>query len=133
MHIALAAIMVSLASSSSSDTTVAAHFWANMVAGSLAAAPAALIATPFDVIKTRLQQSKQVSAFDDLLLAEQNQNVSMVQSVRKLLEEEGHCVFFSGWFERMARSVPQFGVTLAVFDVLNAVALDHGWIVENSV
>jgi solute carrier family 25 aspartate/glutamate transporter 12/13 len=128
--VALAAALVSLAGSSD---TGAASFWVNMIAGSLAAAPAALIATPPDVIKTRLQQSKQDSAFDDPLLSEQNQNMSAAQVLSKLLEEEGPGVLFSGWLERVVRSVPQFGVTLALFDVLNTIALEHGWIVANSV
>ena len=102
-----------------------------MVAASLAAAPAALIATPPGVIKTRLQQSKQDIAFNDPLIAEQNEKTTAKEVLGKLLEEEGPGVLFSGWFERMARSVPQFGVTLAVFDVLNNFAVEHGWTFVN--
>ena len=35
---------------------------------------------------------------------------------------------FSGGFERVLRSAPQFGVTLALYDVLTQYCTDHGWL-----
>ena len=46
----------------------------------------------------------------------------------ELLEEEGGRVFFSGGLERVLRSAPQFGVTLALFDVLKSWSEAHGWL-----
>ena len=98
-------------------------FWVNMIAGSVAAAPAAILATPPDVIKTRMQQAQGENLYDDSL-----NTPDASQVVKELLEEGGALILFSGWFERVVRSAPQFGVTLAVFDVLNSIAIDHGWI-----
>jgi solute carrier family 25 aspartate/glutamate transporter 12/13 len=120
-----------------------APFWANMIAGSLAAAPSAIIATPADVVKTRMQQAKK----DDILQPTQNKtDVGMllavdpaqvyqpnfVQVFQHILQEEGPEVLFSGCFERVIRSVPQFGVTLAVFDVLNSMAIQHGLMIPDA-
>lgn len=44
----------------------------------------------------------------------------------KLFTEDHPSVFFSGGMERIARSAPQFGVTLAIFDLLKNMALDYG-------
>ena len=129
------------------DDTTALLFWANMMAGSLAAAPAAALSTPADVIKTRLQQTREdlQDAVQTVVVrpavisatlaksgsvgtsATSNQETkSLVEAVRAVIDEEGPEVLMSGWLERVVRSVPQFGVTLAVFDVLNSMAVQHG-------
>jgi Mitochondrial carrier protein len=155
-----------------------ARFWADLLAGSIAAGPAAFIATPADVVKTRLQQarnedtlyslprglaeannavnagetssihrtattrqvrmaaSSQVSAVTNTHATEHvdsssaNNRTSFFHVTRDLVREEGPEVLFSGWFERVVRSVPQFGVTLAVYDLLNTYAISHGWLQE---
>jgi len=95
-------------------------FLADVIAGSLAAAPAAILATPADVIKTRIQaQSNRLSAVEP---------GSFLEVASKVITEEGPAVLFSGGLERVVRSAPQFGVTLSLFDVLNTVAIDHGWL-----
>ena len=124
--VALAAAIASFGGSSVDTGFV--MFWANMVAGSVAAAPAAILATPPDVVKTRMQQARQDVSFGDSLIAEQAINTKASKVLKDLLEEGGAAILFSGWFERVVRSAPQFGVTLAVFDVLNSIAIDHGWI-----
>ena len=47
---------------------------------------------------------------------------------RSVYDEEGPDVLFSGGFERVLRSAPQFGVTLALYDVLTQYFVDHGWL-----
>jgi hypothetical protein len=69
-----------------------------------------------------MQQARQDVAFDESLV-QSSRNV-----VQELIEEGGIPILFSGCFERVVRSAPQFGVTLAVFDVLNTMAMEHGWI-----
>eukprot|EP00550_Attheya_septentrionalis_P004958 CAMPEP_0198296368 /NCGR_PEP_ID=MMETSP1449-20131203/32153_1 /TAXON_ID=420275 /ORGANISM="Attheya septentrionalis, Strain CCMP2084" /LENGTH=380 /DNA_ID=CAMNT_0043996959 /DNA_START=53 /DNA_END=1192 /DNA_ORIENTATION=+ len=158
-------------------------FGAHLVAGSLAAAPAAFLVTPADVIKTRLQQSRNdqqasvplptspsreeqkskyettpgagtsvvsltnignnktkegvkrstqlfsrrpIEVDDDVAQAEQRPT-NFVSMFRSVLQNEGIEVLFSGCLERVVRSVPQFGITLAVFDGLNGLAIEHGW------
>ena len=101
-------------------------FWSDLLAGSMAAGPAAFISTPADVIKTRIQQSRDED--DEQLVFAVDQGFFQVGSV--IVAQEGPAVLFSGCFERIVRSVPQFGVTLAMFDVLNDFAVDHGWLVS---
>lgn len=140
----------------------AASFWADLVAGSLAAGPAALISTPADVVKTRLQQARECDNASEeaillgsslvdysahlnpqLSLASNNQlavepegmenlNASFLGLMARIVKEEGPEVLFSGWFERVVRSVPQFGVTLATFDLLTTYAVNHGWLIEQA-
>ena len=96
-------------------------FLADIIAGSFAAAPAAILATPADVIKTRIQaQSKNQSS--------PNNNISFLSTASNVIQDEGPAVLFSGCLERVVRSVPQFGVTLALFDVLNTAAVEYGWL-----
>jgi hypothetical protein len=45
--------------------------------------------------------------------------------------QEGIMVLDSGWLEQVVRSTPQFGVTtVALFDVLNGLAVEYGWLAE---
>lgn len=97
-------------------------FLGDLLAGSLAAFPSALIATPADVVKTRIQQAKEEGAeptHDD--------DAGFLEVAQSILANEGPEVFFSGSLERIVRSVPQFGVTLAMFDVVSDFAESHGW------
>eukprot|EP00545_Synedropsis_sp_CCMP1620_P001440 CAMPEP_0119013576 /NCGR_PEP_ID=MMETSP1176-20130426/8523_1 /TAXON_ID=265551 /ORGANISM="Synedropsis recta cf, Strain CCMP1620" /LENGTH=304 /DNA_ID=CAMNT_0006966675 /DNA_START=59 /DNA_END=970 /DNA_ORIENTATION=+ len=97
-------------------------FWSNLLAGSMSAGPAAFISTPADVVKTRIQQSREEGEE-----AEYSINEGFFTVGSEIVAKEGGEVLFSGWFERVIRSVPQFGVTLALFDVLNDVAIEQGW------
>jgi solute carrier family 25 aspartate/glutamate transporter 12/13 len=134
-------------------------FWANMIAGSLAAAPAAIIATPADVVKTRMQQARKDGMLHQQPTAEKDDDgaggrgragmllaavdppaavvlyqhqPNFVQVFQHILQDEGPEVLFSGCLERVVRSVPQFGVTLAVFDVLNSMAIQHGLMIAEA-
>jgi solute carrier family 25 aspartate/glutamate transporter 12/13 len=98
-------------------------FWANLAAGSCAAAPAAAIATPMDVVKTRLQQAREDRGEEGMIVDVEQQNGFHV--LQTIVREEGTEVLMSGWLERVVRSVPQFGVTLAVFDVLYDMAVKY--------
>ena len=90
----------------------------NLLAGSVAAVPAAFLATPPDVIKTRLQQARAAgTAAEDM---------NAFEMAKYIVDAEGVEVLFSGWFQRVIRSVPQFGVTLSLFDVLSTKATETG-------
>lgn len=125
--------------------------YASLIAGALAATPAALIATPADVVKTRMQQGSglqrgglpardggagtaRAGARSPVPIMTSRRGVaaapadsmrSMAASIRK---EEGIATFFDGSAERVMRSAPQFGVTLAVLDLLKASCEAHGWL-----
>mmetsp|Transcript_62025 Transcript_62025/g.110494 ORF Transcript_62025/g.110494 Transcript_62025/m.110494 type:complete len:277 (-) Transcript_62025:2086-2916(-) len=77
-----------------------------LLAGTLAAAPAAFIVTPADCLKTRMQ-------------VEGAEKVGMWETFNSIIEEEGPEALFKGASQRVFRSGPQFGITLAVFDTLN--------------
>lgn len=128
-------------------------------------APAALISTPADVVKTRLQQARdvdetseasvllgkieqhddyqnhhhltpiqvQLTSDNQLTLAPNGkESASFFSVMGTITKDEGPEVLFSGWFERVVRSVPQFGVTLAMFDLLDTYAVNHGWLLEQT-
>ena len=80
--------------------------------------PAAYSVTPADVIKTRLQvQARQGQQTYD----------GIKDAFVKILREEGPTAFYKGGLARIFRSSPQFGVTLATYELLqNTFHYDFG-------
>lgn len=81
-----------------------------LTAGAIAGMPAAYLTTPFDVIKTRLQVEARTGD------ATYN---GLVDCARKVYKAEGFKAFFKGGPARIMRSSPQFGFTLAGYEVLS--------------
>jgi solute carrier family 25 (mitochondrial aspartate/glutamate transporter), member 12/13 len=80
-----------------------------LTAGAIAGMPAAYLTTPADVIKTRLQVEarKGDTTYNGL-----------THAAKTILKEEGFKAFFKGGPARILRSSPQFGFTLAAYEVL---------------
>ena len=81
-----------------------------LTAGAIAGMPAAYLTTPADVIKTRLQVEARKGE------AIYNGNIDCA---RQILKHEGFRAFFKGGPARILRSSPQFGFTLAAYEVLS--------------
>jgi solute carrier family 25 aspartate/glutamate transporter 12/13 len=83
--------------------------WELLLSGALAGMPAAYLATPADVIKTRLQ-----------VVARTGQQTyhGITDAFTKIMREEGPRAFFKGGLARVLRSSPQFGVTLLSYELL---------------
>lgn len=81
-----------------------------LTAGAIAGMPAAYLTTPADVIKTRLQVEarKGEATYSGL-----------VDAAKTIYKEEGFKAFFKGGPARILRSSPQFGFTLAAYEVLS--------------
>lgn len=83
--------------------------WQLLTAGCLAGAPSAFFTTPADVIKTRLQVDRK----------KQDTRYKGIYSAFKIIsKEEGISAFFKGSLARVFRSSPQFGFTLASYEIL---------------
>lgn len=80
-----------------------------LTAGAIAGMPAAYLTTPCDVIKTRLQVEARKG--------EQTYN-GLWSSAKTIMKQEGFKAFFKGGPARILRSSPQFGFTLAGYEVL---------------
>jgi len=80
-----------------------------LAAGAIAGMPAAYLTTPCDVIKTRLQVEARKG---------QTSYRGLVHCASTVWKEEGFKAFFKGGPARIMRSSPQFGCTLAAYELL---------------
>ena len=80
-----------------------------LTAGAIAGMPAAYLTTPCDVIKTRLQVEARKG---------EASYTGLRQCAATIWREEGFRAFFKGGPARIMRSSPQFGFTLAGYEVL---------------
>ena len=80
-----------------------------LTAGAIAGMPAAYLTTPADVIKTRLQVEARKG---------DTTYKGLGDCARKIWHQEGFRAFFKGGPARIMRSSPQFGFTLAGYEVL---------------
>lgn len=78
-------------------------------AGALAGMPASYLATPADVIKTRLQVVPRPG---------QQTYSGIIDAASKIYAQEGFVAFFKGGPARVLRSSPQFGVTLLSYELI---------------
>lgn len=79
---------------------------ANLIAGIGAGAAAAVVTTPFDVVKTRLQVG-------DVRVRQTGMAV-----LRRVVQQEGLGGLFRGWVPRAARTAPACAVVVASYEVL---------------
>lgn len=80
-----------------------------LTAGAIAGMPAAYLTTPCDVIKTRLQVEARKG---------DTSYTGVRDAATKVFREEGFGAFFKGGAARVLRSSPQFGFTLAGYELL---------------
>ncbi|KAL7265882.1 mitochondrial aspartate-glutamate transporter agc1, partial [Rhizina undulata] len=80
-----------------------------LISGAVAGMPAAYLTTPCDVIKTRLQVEARKG---------QTSYRGLVHCASTIFREEGFKAFFKGGPARILRSSPQFGCTLAAYELL---------------
>lgn len=82
--------------------------WELLTAGALAGVPAAYFTTPCDVVKTRLQVKPAKG---------ERPYSGIANAFLRIFKEEGFSAFFKGGVARVCRSAPQFGFTLATYEL----------------
>lgn len=82
------------------------------LAGTIAGAPAALLCTPADVIKTRIQTINKTNKTNKT-------NNKIINTTISIYKNEGFTAFWKGGGWRVLRSSPQFGITMIVYDFLS--------------
>ncbi|KAL2119524.1 hypothetical protein VTJ04DRAFT_6485 [Mycothermus thermophilus] len=83
-----------------------------LVSGAIAGMPAAYLTTPCDVIKTRLQVEARKG---------DTTYTGLRHCAKTIWKEEGFRAFFKGGPARIFRSSPQFGFTLAAYELLQTI------------
>lgn len=86
--------------------------WELLMSGALAGMPAAYLTTPCDVIKTRLQVES---------VGAEIPYKNIKDAFTRIVKEEGFSALFKGGFARVCRSSPQFGFTLAAYELFQRV------------
>lgn len=86
-----------------------------LIAGAIAGCPAAGCVTPFDVVKTRLQVVARTG---------EATYTGISDAFIKIIANEGFSALFRGALMRVARSSPQFGVTLVSYEMLHTALAD---------
>lgn len=97
--------------------------WELLAAGALAGMPAAYLTTPFDVIKTRLQIDPRKG---------ETHYTGIIHAFKTILREESFRSFFKGGAARVLRSSPQFGFTLAAYELFKGLLPSPSQDVDNS-
>ncbi|CAR30795.1 ZYRO0E02420p [Zygosaccharomyces rouxii] len=82
--------------------------WELLFSGALAGMPAAFLTTPCDVVKTRLQIAPRKGEM---------KYHGIKDAIKTILKEESFKSFFKGGGARVLRSSPQFGFTLAAYEM----------------
>ncbi len=103
----------SLATSPGDAAAVAsAAFAVKLAAGAVAGVPTAVLTTPLDVVKTRLQAQSEGEGAGP-------RYIDAWDCARRTVADEGWGALMSGAGARVARLSPQLGITLALYEVLD--------------
>ena len=94
-----------------------------LAAGAIAGIPAAYLTTPCDVIKTRLQVEARKG---------ETQYRTLRHCAQTIWHQEGFRAFFKGGPARIFRSSPQFGFTLAGYELLQTLLPMPGSIITTA-
>ncbi len=94
------------------ESAASSAFLLKLTAGAVAGVPSALLTTPLDVIKTRLQAQARDAA---------DAYADSWDCARRTVEQEGWVALTCGAGERVARLSPQLGITLALYEVMDPV------------
>ena len=107
-------------------------FLVKLAAGGLAGIPAALVTTPLDVVKTRLQAQSESGGGDggeekgkaaEALAAGRDTSpyLGSMDCAVRTVKEEGWGALWCGAGERVARLSPQLGISLALYEILDPI------------
>jgi solute carrier family 25 protein 39/40 len=110
----------SAALTASDESSSATLFVASFLSGSLSGAAAALLTTPFDVVKTRVQAHEQV------VERQCDRRTSLVHVLRQIVRTEGVRGAFSGAVARLAKIAPACAIMISSYEVGKR-WLDRAW------
>ncbi|KAJ6610060.1 mitochondrial carrier domain-containing protein [Mycena sp. CBHHK59/15] len=82
--------------------------WVAFISGAVSGTSAALVTSPFDVLKTRRQAL--------VMSASTAANTSSLPLLVRIVRTEGSSALFAGWLPRVAKIAPACGIMIACFE-----------------
>jgi hypothetical protein len=116
---AFAAAKHTLGAALGPEEAASAAFALKLAAGAIAGVPCAILTTPLDVVKTRLQAQGPERVGPATSATPRYANAA--ECAVRTVAEEGWGALLSGAGARVARLSPQLGITLALYEVLDPV------------
>ncbi|GAM21946.1 hypothetical protein SAMD00019534_051210, partial [Acytostelium subglobosum LB1] len=107
----------------------ASPFYINFVSGAMSGSIAAVVTTPIDLIKTRIQMTAQLTASksnqNNSIISSSRNRTSAIYHAKEIYREEGLMGFTKGMVPRLAKVAPACAIMISTYEWVKSVNLDE--------